>query len=549
MADRPKPGAVEERSAPELVSADDGKRIRGRIPYGIESRDMGGWREVIEPGALARTQFDDLVVTVDHVGVPLGRYPGTLQLEDRADGMHWSVAPPASREEIREAVERGDLRAGSWRMQVAEDEWRGDVRHIKSIAVLRDVAIATRPAYEAAAVEYRSQPEPATGQEETMSDQAQPAVEPDQKDEKRTEAAQEAAGGGSQPAGSLRVEDRVTEPAKRGLAEEFRSRGFPDELATIDFDTFEQRAVTWTGSVDNINKVQAAAGPLGADQRYAWPAFQRVNVDAAATAVDVFTQTARTLATAANVVRAIDAVTAKPETASTLTIVTTALKQVASIYTNVPNIQLEQPAFNTVIENDLTLAINDGLDKLVLDFIATAGFQAPGTDPLLVSIRKAMTTVMNNGYNPDTVIPTPANAEALDVLVSGISGGTNDFVFPPAQVAPNNIYGLNKRISKTIPAAAVVDSQALGKLYTSPVTLARFEADSGTTNRGNVRHGVERGVRRRAHRRGRPDRGLVSHGREAEGARKAETEGEAEAEDASRVACPTGRAGRGAEGP
>ena len=36
-------------------------------------------------------------------------------------------------------------------------------------------------------------------------------------------------------------------------------------------------------------------------------------------------------------------------------------------------------------------------------------------------------------------------------------------------------------------AAAVVDSRALAKLYTSPVTLARFEADAGTTNRGDVR--------------------------------------------------------------
>jgi len=180
-------------------------------------------------------------------------------------------------------------------------------------------------------------------------------------------------------------------------------------------------------------------------------------------------------------------VTAKPETASTLTIVTTALKQVASIYTNVPNIQLEQPAFNTVIEQDLTLAINDGLDKLVLDFIATAGFQAPGTDQLLVSIRKAMTTIMASGYNPDTLLLTPANAETLDTLVSGVASGVNDYVFAPANFAPNQIFGLNKRISKTVPAAAVVDSKALGKLYTSPVTLARFESDAGSTNRGNVR--------------------------------------------------------------
>lgn len=72
------------------------------------------------------------------------------------------------------------------------------------------------------------------------------------------------------------------------------------------------------------------------------------------------------------------------------------------------------------------------------------------------------------------------------MLVSGIAGGVNDYVFAPGQFAPNP-FSLNKRISKTIPATTVVDSQALGKLYPSPVSLARFEADSGTTNRGNVR--------------------------------------------------------------
>jgi phage head maturation protease len=102
---RPKAGEVEERQAPELEV--DGRKIRGKIPYGVESRDLGGFREVIEPGALDRTKFDDLVVTIDHVGLPLGRYPGTLELEDRSDGLHWSVDPPKSREDIREAVERG----------------------------------------------------------------------------------------------------------------------------------------------------------------------------------------------------------------------------------------------------------------------------------------------------------------------------------------------------------------------------------------------------------------------------------------------------------
>ena len=52
-------------------------------------------------------------------------------------------------------------------------------------------------------------------------------------------------------------------------------------------------------------------------------------------------------------------------------------------------------------------------------------------------------------------------------------------------------------MSKTT-GAAVVDSTAFGKLYASPLSLARFEVDAGATNRSNVRleghavFGVER---------------------------------------------------------
>jgi HK97 family phage prohead protease len=490
---RPKAGVVEDRSAPEAgAPVVEGRKLRGLIPYGVESRDMGGWTEVIDPGALTNANLDDLIATREHDRSKLlGRHPTTLTTEDRADGFAWAADLPSSPvgEDVRVAVERGDLRASSWRQVVGRDYWKGSVRHIAEIAQLLDVTVTAAPAYAAAAAELRSQPDPANGQEDIMAETAESTAaavttEP-------TTATPTAAEDRSitTTTSGLQVEDRVTvaNTRPRSLAEEFRAAGFPGETATIEWQAFEDRAITWTGSVDNINKATGTAGPLGYDQRYAWPAFVRVPVDAGATSVDVPTQTARTIPAASTVVRAIDAVTAKPEVASTLTIVTTALKQVAGIVTNVPNIYLEQAAFNSTIENDLTLTVNEGLDKLVLDFIATAGFQAPGTDVRLVSIRKAMTTIMNNGYNPDTLLLTTADAEALDVLVSGISGGVNDFVFPPATLAPANIFTLNRRISKTIPATAVVDSRALGKLYASPVTLARFEADSGTTNRGNVR--------------------------------------------------------------
>jgi HK97 family phage prohead protease len=346
MSDRPKPGAVEDRTAPIGAPAVDGRRLRGRIPVGIESRDMGGWREVIDPGALDGANLDDLIATREHDRSKLlGRHPTTLTVESRDDGLHWAVELPDSPagEDVRVAVERGDLRGSSWRQVVARDYWDGDVRHIAEISRLLDVTVTAAPAYAAAAAELRSQPDPATGQEDsTMAETAEntetaTAVEPNTED--RAQPVQ----------GGLRVEDNVTvtnEPA-RGLADEFRAAGFPGELATLSWQEYEDRAVTWTGSVDNVNKARGTAGPLGYDQRYVWPVVPRVGVDGGVTSVDVFTQSARSLATAANVVRAISAVTDKPESGSTLTIVTTPLHQVATVQSGIPNIYLETQGFST----------------------------------------------------------------------------------------------------------------------------------------------------------------------------------------------------------
>lgn len=228
------------------------------------------------------------------------------------------------------------------------------------------------------------------------------------------------------------------------------------------------------------------AGPFGYDIRYAWPAFNRVSVDPGTTSVRVLTQTARTLPTAANVVRAIDAVTNKPESASTVTMVDTSMKQLAAVTSGVPNVMLAQRGIESVIGNDLRLAYSDGLDKLILDAIALAGFQAPSTDPLLTSIRKCVTTLWGLGYNPDTVLLTPAASETLDLLTT--VGSEKIPVFPPASnFAPRTIFGMNVRISKTIPATSVVDSQAFGKLYVGPVAMATFEENAGKTNSSLVR--------------------------------------------------------------
>jgi hypothetical protein len=83
-------------------------------------------------------------------------------------------------------------------------------------------------------------------------------------------------------------------------------------------------------------------------------------------------------------------------------------------------------------------------------------------------------------------------------MVSGITGGTADFVFAPGQFSSDTFFRMNRRVSKTVAAPVVVDSQAYGKLYASPVSLARFEENAGKTNtslirlEGHAAFGVER---------------------------------------------------------
>jgi hypothetical protein len=83
------------------------------------------------------------------------------------------------------------------------------------------------------------------------------------------------------------------------------------------------------------------------------------------------------------------------------------------------------------------------------------------------------------------------------VRLANRPGSERFFTFGAGRFAPGELFGLSVRVSKTA-GTAVVDSAAFGKLYVSPISLARFEVDAGATNRANVRlegsatFGVER---------------------------------------------------------
>jgi hypothetical protein len=60
-------------------------------------------------------------------------------------------------------------------------------------------------------------------------------------------------------------------------------------------------------------------------------------------------------------------------------------------------------------------------------------------------------------------------------------------VFAAGNFAPSTLFGLQRYISKTVAAPIVMDAQAFGKLYSSPVSLQTFEQDAGQTNKSRVR--------------------------------------------------------------
>jgi phage head maturation protease len=485
--DGPEPGQVETRQA-EITT--EQRRIRGVVPFGVESRDMGGWREVIEPTALRGANLDELIARVDHAGVPIGRFPKTLDVDERSDGLHWSVTPPESRADLLEAIERGDLHAGSWQMVEAKDRWDGEVRHVEQISELRDVSVVSSPAYPTAQVEYRAAP---TTKETVMPDStpsvpAEEARVEDKKTEERSEVKVI-----NEPEPVLQVEDRSGSPMFYSLADAFKQRGFPAQTATLEWG--EARALTFGGTVDNLSPVRRDGVALGADTRYVWPAFPSVGVGSDVTSVSVFRQSTRTLGTASDVVRSIAATTTKPSAQTAGTVTAVSLSQVAAIESGIPNVYLESQGMASIVESDLRLTMNGGLDLLVTTGLATAGTVSKGTFDVLNAVRRGITAVTAGGYTPDVLQIDAAGAEALDLFRDGASPG--QYVFGPGHFAPGQVFGLNVRVT-TAAGTAVVDSSAFGSLYVSPISLARFEENAGATNTSTVRleghaaFGVER---------------------------------------------------------
>jgi HK97 family phage prohead protease len=151
----------------ELRSEPDGKvTLRGYAAvFNSLSQDLGGFVEIIRPGAFTRTLASgaDVRLLVNHEGTPLARTKsGTLRLAEDQRGLRMEADLDPSDPDVQALVpkiRRGDMDQMSFGFTTKSDIWRqeGDrqIRELHNVDLF-DVSAVTYPAYQATEMALRS---------------------------------------------------------------------------------------------------------------------------------------------------------------------------------------------------------------------------------------------------------------------------------------------------------------------------------------------------------------------------------------------------------
>lgn len=154
------------------ANENENKKIITGKPIVFESKtDLGYFDEIIERGALDKTDLSDVRFLVNHDAskIPLARAKAgdensTMKISVDKDGMSISVElDTENNSEARalySAVQRGDISGMSFMFSIDGEEWENlesehPTRHIKSIGQVAEVSAVTFPAYEATEISAR----------------------------------------------------------------------------------------------------------------------------------------------------------------------------------------------------------------------------------------------------------------------------------------------------------------------------------------------------------------------------------------------------------
>jgi HK97 family phage prohead protease len=140
-----------------------GRKLTGHAAVFNERADIGGFQEIVMPGAFTRAlaSGSDVVALLDHnPSQLLGRTAsGTLQLSEDHRGLAFSIDAPATSlgNDVLELVRRGDIRGASFSFRATDERWpTRDLRELRAVE-LHDISlIQSQPAYAGTDVALRS---------------------------------------------------------------------------------------------------------------------------------------------------------------------------------------------------------------------------------------------------------------------------------------------------------------------------------------------------------------------------------------------------------
>lgn len=192
-----KPQSYEERALPGVVEVREkdggGAVIRGLAAvYDKLSDNLGGFREIIAPGAFEDTDMSDVRALFNHdSNFVLGRTVSqTLRLTRVREGLEYEIDVPATRtilDLVMEPIKRGDVSQSSFGFIVGSgnDSWDEDedgvlIRTINKVRSLFDVSPVTFPAYPDTSVGARGR-DSFLAERERLAEEGRKAIEERQK--------------------------------------------------------------------------------------------------------------------------------------------------------------------------------------------------------------------------------------------------------------------------------------------------------------------------------------------------------------------------------
>lgn len=150
---------------------ENGNYVTGRPIVYNSKTDLGYFDEIIEAGALDKTNLKDVRFLVNHNTdmIPLARSRNnnensTMQMVVDADGMgirvNLDTENNSDARNLYSAIKRGDISGMSFMFTIDDEEWadlKSDhpTRHIKAISQVFEVSAVTFPAYEDTSISAR----------------------------------------------------------------------------------------------------------------------------------------------------------------------------------------------------------------------------------------------------------------------------------------------------------------------------------------------------------------------------------------------------------